>query len=101
MLEVAPQAASMKDLEGFLPIHTACKHHCSTTKLRLLLKANPESLNAKTKQGDTPLDLAIKTVTEEKPNEALIAHLKKENAQASADIEGAGNRPKKARLTEH
>jgi hypothetical protein len=95
MLQMAPQAAFIKDKNGLLPIHVACSRHCSVPKLEMLLKEYPKSVAEKTKDGATPLDLAIRTATVSRPNLVLIDGLRK-----IMDADGAAEQgpAKKARV---
>lgn len=78
MITNGPQACFMKDKRGFLPAHVACSRHCSPEKLRMLLEVNPQSLWAKTDEGDTLLSLATSTATKSHPNYALIDELNRQ-----------------------
>ena len=90
----------MKDLKGYLPVHVGCSQRCSVKKLDMLLEAFPGSIDEKTKDGDTPLDLARKTATDEHPNEGLIDYLSKAKAKRQSDNETEEiPAAKKARLT--
>ena len=48
----------MKDSKGFLPAHTACRSHCGSEKLQMLLHANPQALFDETPGGNTCLSLS-------------------------------------------
>mmetsp|Transcript_37831 Transcript_37831/g.91744 ORF Transcript_37831/g.91744 Transcript_37831/m.91744 type:complete len:406 (+) Transcript_37831:768-1985(+) len=72
MIQYGPQACFMRDKKGYLAAHVACSRHCSPEKLRMLLAVHPESLVAKTNDGQTLLSLAIGTATRSHPNYALI-----------------------------
>ncbi|CAJ1937892.1 unnamed protein product [Cylindrotheca closterium] len=72
MIQYGPQACFMRDKKGYLPAHVACSRHCSPEKLRMLLAVHPESLVAKTNDGQSLLALAIGTATKSHPNYALI-----------------------------
>jgi hypothetical protein len=76
MIQNGPQACFMKDKKGYLPAHVACSRHCSPEKLRMLLHVHPESLLAKTNDGQTLLSLAIGMATRSHPNYALIDALR-------------------------
>ena len=68
MIDFGKEAAFMKDKKGWLPAHVACSRHCSPEKLNMLLAVNPNAIFAETDQGQTPLDLAVKTATKTHPN---------------------------------
>ena len=76
MIQFGKQATTMKDKNSWLPIHVACSRHCSPEKLLMLLQAYPESIDAKTNDGETPLSLAISTATSSHPNHKLIQALR-------------------------
>lgn len=77
LIDRGTNALFLKDKKGWLPLHVAISRHCSPEKLHMLLKANPESLHAKTDLGESLLDLAKTTATQSHPNYALVAELKK------------------------
>ena len=77
MLTLRPEAAKMRDKQGWLPIHIACSRHCSLVSLHLLIDAFPESIRETTGNEKTPLMLARSTATKTHPNRALIEELTK------------------------
>lgn len=86
MIQNGPQACFMKDKKGFLPAHVACSRHCSPEKLRMLLHIHPESMLAKTNDGQTLLSLAMGTATRSHPNYALIDALRCKMEEMGHDI---------------
>jgi hypothetical protein len=82
MIEMGPKATFMKDRKGWLLIHVAVSRHCSPEKLRMLLKANPDSLKATTGPGgESLLDLAKSTRKKGHPNKKLIAELERQMSE--------------------
>ena len=92
MLDTAPQAARIADYFGSLPLHDFCRAMTSAIPtLKSLLAAFPDSVLEKTKAGETPLDLTIKTATEKIPKQGLIQCLKRK----AEDISGrAAKKPR-------
>lgn len=76
MVDACPEACSIKDRKGYLPIHVLCGRHGAPAKLQLLLDANPDSLFATTNSGKTPLSIAQETATKNHPNCELIRALR-------------------------
>jgi hypothetical protein len=103
MIENGRKACFMKDKKGYLPAHVACSRHCSPEKLQMLLNVNPDSLSAKTNDGQTLLSLAISTGTKSHPNYALIEDLRRRCMGAnlvgdlSIPVRGATSPPKKTK----
>jgi hypothetical protein len=77
MLSKGRKACFMRDSKGYLPIHIACSRHASPCKIAMLLDINAASLHSKTDEGESCLDLAVKTATKSHPNYALIDDLQK------------------------
>eukprot|EP00568_Trieres_chinensis_P016612 CAMPEP_0183320058 /NCGR_PEP_ID=MMETSP0160_2-20130417/65282_1 /TAXON_ID=2839 ORGANISM="Odontella Sinensis, Strain Grunow 1884" /NCGR_SAMPLE_ID=MMETSP0160_2 /ASSEMBLY_ACC=CAM_ASM_000250 /LENGTH=266 /DNA_ID=CAMNT_0025486667 /DNA_START=157 /DNA_END=955 /DNA_ORIENTATION=- len=53
-------AAAAQDIHSWLPIHVACHFGASTEVVRALLNAFPDSIQARTEKGSTPLKLIQK-----------------------------------------
>ena len=77
----------MRDKNGCLPVHLACNRHCSPKKLDMLLRVNPSSLFATTKDGRSLLDLAKGKATEAHPNYTLINEIER-RLQVSTSLSG-------------
>lgn len=58
LLRAYPEGATVADEGGFLPLHVACRYSESLAVIRMLIRAAPESLWAKTRKGSTPLSCA-------------------------------------------
>lgn len=99
MLQYAPQSAFMKDNNGFLPIHIGCTRHCSVEKLELLLRVHSESIFEKTMDGETTLDLAVKTANNH-PNHVLIDRLRSAVAKQVDNATVEQGPTKKARMAD-
>jgi hypothetical protein len=72
LIQRGPQACCMRDKNGWLPAHVAASRHCSPLKLRMLLDVYPETIYAKTSDGESLMDLALRTSTATHPNFKLI-----------------------------
>ncbi len=55
LLRAYPEGALVADEGGFLPLHVACRYSTSLSVIRMLIRAAPDSLLAKTKKGSTPM----------------------------------------------
>lgn len=55
LLRAYPEGALVADDSGFLPLHVACRYGTSLAVIRMLIRAAPESMLAKTKKGSTPM----------------------------------------------
>ena len=75
-MDACPQATNFPDNKGFLPIHHCCSWRISPEKLDLLLQANPDSVNAISKAGETPLSLVLARSSETRPCRAALAILR-------------------------
>lgn len=60
LLAAHPWSASGQDIHGWLPIHVACHFGASTGVIRALMNANPDSIEARTEKGSTPMTLIKK-----------------------------------------
>ena len=60
LLTKRPDMVSKSDLSGYLLLHHACDRGKDLQVIKLLVEANPESVNTKTDGGDFPIELALK-----------------------------------------
>ena len=58
LLQTNPKAASIPDLDQYLPLHHACEIGCEVDAIALLLQAYPAAAHAATRKQDTALSLA-------------------------------------------
>jgi len=59
MLALAPDAARVKSLEGWLPLHYAARSNEDVDVIEPLMNAYPNALLETNEDGDTPIDFAI------------------------------------------
>ena len=60
LLTKKPDMASKSDDFGYLPLHDACANGKDLQVIKLLVEANPESVNTKINHGDVPIQLALR-----------------------------------------
>jgi hypothetical protein len=58
LIKVYPEGALVSDTNGFLPLHVASRCGTSMTVIRMLIRASPKSMFAKTTKGSTPAAIA-------------------------------------------
>jgi hypothetical protein len=76
LLKVFPEAAVVADINGFLPLHVACQFGTSVPVVRMLIRASPKSIHAKTKRGSTAL-MCAKKVKARDMQEELVGILER------------------------
>jgi ankyrin repeat protein len=82
LLKVYPEAAVVADINGFLPLHVACQFGSSVPVVRMLIRAAPKSINAKTKRGSTAL-MCAKKVKARDMQEELVGILERSAEETS------------------
>ena len=58
LIRAFPEGADSADDSGFLPLHVACRYGTSLSVIRMLIRASPKSMLAKTNKGSTPMSCA-------------------------------------------
>lgn len=74
-MEVYPDGPQMKDDQGMLPVHLACRNGASKGVVLTLLSAFPESIHVRDRKGRSPTDLVFNSSSANK--EAVLVALKK------------------------
>jgi len=78
LLTIRPEAAKIRDKEGWLPIHLACSSsNCRLEIVRMLLNAYPQSIGETTNDGKTPLMIVNGVATKKRPMKGVIEELTK------------------------
>lgn len=85
LLKLGASAACVQGETGLLPLHIAIKSSASLATLELLIKAHPGGVGHKSKQGQTPLHVAMAELSQASIVAVLTALLAAEGAQSTVN----------------
>jgi hypothetical protein len=91
ILSISPDAASMVDATGALPLHWATRNsEVNSESIETLVQANPHSLACHDQKGFLPLHWAI---NQDQPNQEVVRKLLKIHPEAAKSTTSSGSLP--------